>query len=157
MNGSFLCSVAMAQHVVVLRSVVTAPWRALNAAWTIQIFYELSFCHCCWCCWESLLVECWTCDQKVENSNPNRSIGRIFFSRVNFVYWLFFSVCSTPVLPQWHIKDSSHWHIKDSSHSAKSAGGRLHLNMHTTLTLYISMHEPGYPPDLRVNVLCVVK
>ena len=35
-------------------------------------------------------------------------------------------VRSTPVLPQWH--------VKDPSHSAKSAGGRLHLNMRTPLT-----------------------
>ena len=26
------------------------------------------------------------------------------------------------------------WHVKDPSHSTKSAGGRLHLNMHTPLT-----------------------
>ena len=26
------------------------------------------------------------------------------------------------------------WHIKDPGHSAKSADGRLHLNMHTPLT-----------------------
>ena len=26
------------------------------------------------------------------------------------------------------------WHVKDSGHSAKSAGGRLHLNTHTPLT-----------------------
>ena len=32
----------------------------------------------------------------------------------------------TPVLPQWH--------VKDPGHSAKSAGGRLHLNTHTLLT-----------------------
>ena len=31
-----------------------------------------------------------------------------------------------PLLPQWH--------IKDPSHSAKSTGGRLHLNMHIPLT-----------------------
>ena len=31
-----------------------------------------------------------------------------------------------PVLPQWH--------VKDPGHSAKSAVGRLHLNMHTPLT-----------------------
>ena len=31
-----------------------------------------------------------------------------------------------PMLPQWH--------VKDSGHSAKSAGGRLHLNTHTSLT-----------------------
>ena len=31
-----------------------------------------------------------------------------------------------PVLQQWH--------LKDPGHSAKSAGGRLHLNIHTPLT-----------------------
>ena len=40
--------------------------------------------------------------------------------------WLLFSVCSTPLLPQWH--------IKGLGHSTKSAGGRLHLNMHTPFT-----------------------
>ena len=35
----------------------------------------------------------------------------------------YFSIRSTPVLPQSH--------IKDPGHSAKSAGGRLQLNMHT--------------------------
>ena len=38
-----------------------------------------------------------------------------------------FSVRPTPVLPQWH--------VKDPGYSAKSAGGRLHLTMHTPLTL----------------------
>ena len=37
-----------------------------------------------------------------------------------------FGVRSTPVLPQWH--------VKDSGHPAKSAGCRLHLNTHTPLT-----------------------
>ena len=37
-----------------------------------------------------------------------------------------FGVCSTPVLPQWR--------VKYPGHSAKSAGGRLHLNTHTPLT-----------------------
>ena len=37
-----------------------------------------------------------------------------------------FRVRSTPVLPQWH--------VKDPGHSANSAGGRLHLNTHTPLT-----------------------
>ena len=49
-----------------------------------------------------------------------------FFSRVNFLCGLLFGVCSTPVLPQWH--------VKDPGHSAKSAGGKLHLNTHTPLT-----------------------
>ena len=37
-----------------------------------------------------------------------------------------FDVCSTLVLPQWH--------VKDPGHSAKSAGDTLHLNKHTSLT-----------------------
>ena len=39
-----------------------------------------------------------------------------------------FSTCvrSTSLLPQWH--------VKDLGHSAKTAGGRLHLNIHTPLT-----------------------
>ena len=45
-------------------------------------------------------IACWldrqTRDQKVASSNPGRSSGRIFFSRVNFVCWLLFDVCSTP-------------------------------------------------------------
>ena len=43
------------------------------------------------------------------------------------------------------------WHVKDPSHSAKSAGGRLHLNMHTPLTqrsrsgltMLLSRHSVG--------------
>ena len=67
-----------------------------------------------------------TRDRKVASSNPNRSGGRIFFSRVNFVCQLLFGVRSTPVLLQWH--------VKDHGHSAKSASGSLHLNTHTPLT-----------------------
>ena len=52
-------------------------------------------------------------------------------------------VPSTPVL--------QHWHMKDPGHSAKSAGGRLHLNMHTPLTqqsqsgltMLLSRHSVG--------------
>ena len=47
-------------------------------------------------------------DRKVASSNPGRSSRRIFFSRVNFVCWLLFGVRSTPVLPQWHVKDPGH-------------------------------------------------
>ena len=75
---------------------------------------------------DSLLVrvpDSWS--KKVASSNPGRSGGWIVFSRVNFVCWLLFDVRSTPVLPQWH--------VKDPGHSAGSAGGRLNLNMHTPL------------------------
>ena len=37
-----------------------------------------------------------------------------------------FGVRSTPLLPQWHVKDPGHF--------AESADGRLHLNTHTPLT-----------------------
>ena len=74
-------------------------------------------------------------DRKVVGSNPGRSCRLIFFSIVNIVCWLLFGVCSTPVLPQWH--------VKDPGHSAKSAGGRLHLNMHTS-----------WPNEVRVGWLC---
>ena len=73
-------------------------------------------------CW----IECQTHYQKVASPKPSRSSGRIFFSRDSFVCWLFFGVGSTPVLPQWH--------MKDPGHSTKSAGGRLHLNAHRPLT-----------------------
>ena len=47
------------------------------------------------------------------------------------------------------------WHIKDPGHSAKSAGGRLHLNMHTPLTQWcrsgltmrLSRHTMGTYPE----------
>ena len=45
------------------------------------------------------LVELQTCDWKVLSSNPIRINRRIFFSRVNFLCWLVFGVCSTPMLP----------------------------------------------------------
>ena len=43
---------------------------------------------------DSLLVECWTRDQKIVSLNPGRSSGRIFFSRVNFLCWLLVDVFS---------------------------------------------------------------
>ena len=86
----------------------------------------LAIIYYTWGSWNSMLVERQIRDWMVASLNPSRSGGRIFFSRVNFVCWLLFSVHSTSVLPQWY--------VKDPSHSAKSAGGRLHLTMHTPLT-----------------------
>ena len=46
----------------------------------------------------------------------------------------YFGIRSTPVLPQQH--------VKDPGHSAKSAGGRLQLNMHTPyINTYVALHE----------------
>ena len=70
-------------------------------------------------------VERWTRDRKVASSNPGRSSGRILFSRVNFLCRLLIGFRSTPVLLPSH--------VEDPGHSAKSASGRLHVNMHTPL------------------------
>ena len=75
--------------------------------------------------WDSLLVERRTRDRKVASSNPGRSDRGIFFSRVNFVCWLLFSVLSTLVLLQWL--------VKYPNHSGQSADGRLRWNTHTPL------------------------
>ena len=51
------------------------------------------------------------------------------FSSPELTFWIdsySIDVRSTPVLPQWH--------VKDAGHSAKSTGGRLHLNTLTPLT-----------------------
>ena len=62
--------------------------------------------------------------------------------------WLLFGVRSTPVLPQWY--------LKDPGHSAKSAGGgRLPLNTYTPLTqrsrsrltMPLSRHSVGTYPE----------
>ena len=67
---------------------------------------------------DSMLVERQTGDQKVAGSNPSRSGGRIFFSRVGFVHLILFGISSTPILPQRH--------IKEPDHSAESTGTPKH-------------------------------
>ena len=67
---------------------------------------------------------------------------------------LLFGVRSTPVLPQWH--------VKEPCHSAKSAGGRLHLNTHTPLTqrsrsgltMPLSRHSVGTYPETSSHATC---
>ena len=78
-----------------------------------------------------------------------------FRSRVrrstNYLSRLLFGVRSTPVSPQWH--------VKDPGHSAKIAGGRLHLNTHTPLTqqsqsgltLPLSGHSTGTYLEARAH------
>ena len=73
----------------------------------------------------SLLAESRTCDRKVASSCPGRSAGE-FSSQVLISVLTLIRCPFHPCLPQWH--------VKDPGHSAKSAGSRLHLNTHTTLT-----------------------
>ena len=54
---------------------------------------------------DSLLVERRTRDRKVASSNPGRSGGRIFLSRVNLHADSYSVSLSTPRLPQWHVKN----------------------------------------------------
>ena len=101
-----------------------------------------------------MLVELRTRDRKVASSNPGRIGLRIFFSRVNFVCLLLFGVRFTPVLPQWH--------VKKLGYSAKSAGGRLHLNTHTPLTqrsqsgltMPLCRHSVGIYPETSSHATC---
>ena len=65
-----------------------------------------------------------------------------------------FGVFSIPVLLQWH--------VKNPSHSAKNAGGRLHLNMHTPLTqqswcgltVPVSRYSVGIYPATSSHATC---
>ena len=57
---------------------------------------------------------------------PARAAGEFSFLESTSCADSLSGVRSTPVLSQWH--------IKDPGHSAKSAGGRLHLNTHTPST-----------------------
>ena len=62
----------------------------------------------------------------------------------------------TPVLPQWHVKK------KKTGHSAKSAGGRLHLNTYTSLTqrsrcrmtMPLSRHSVRTYPETSSHATC---
>ena len=54
------------------------------------------------------------------------------------------------------------WHVKDPGHSAKSAGGRLHLNTHTSvtqqswsgLTMPLSRNSVGTYPETSSHATC---
>ena len=76
-----------------------------------QMFIVMALTERCWSCFLFFLVyvfygtgvaqwlERRTRDRKVVGSNPDRSGGRIFFTRVHFLWWLL-GIRSTPVLPQ---------------------------------------------------------
>ena len=76
---------------------------------------------------EQARIACWWSAGPIIRRLRVRILARVVgeFSSSEFVCWLLFGVHSTHVLRQWH--------VKDTGHSAKSAGGRLHLSMHTPL------------------------
>ena len=55
---------------------------------------------------------------------PAGTEGQFSSPRSTFCADSYFGIPSTPVLPR-------QYDVKDPGHSAKSAGGRLHLNTHT--------------------------
>ena len=67
------------------------------------------------------LVERQTRDWNIMGSFLGKGGERIFFSRVNFFCRLLCCVCSSPVLPQWH--------VKDAGQSARIEGGKFQISM----------------------------
>ena len=98
-----------------------------HLAGTTRRLPSLCSCKRSRCCFHShsLFVKRRLVIERFASSNPGRSDGRYFYTRVK-VCRLFLGVRSTPVFLQWH--------VKDPGHSTNSAGGRLHLNTHTPLT-----------------------
>ena len=132
-------------------------WFLANYEYLTSTARSTCICHTFICLKrrrDSLLAKCCTHDQKVASLNPSRGSGRIFFSKDNFVCWILFSILSTPVWPQWY--------VKEPCHSAKSAGGRLHLNTHVPLTwqsqsgltMPLSRHSVGTYQETNSHATC---
>ena len=96
-------------------------------------------------CWWSVYIFHWL---------PCQVIFTVGESGLDCCFPCYVCVLSTPVLPQWH--------VKDSGHSAKSAGGRLHLNTHTPLTqqsrngltMPLCRHSMGTYPETSSRATC---
>ena len=104
---------------------------------------------------DSKLVECQTSDQKVASSG--RSSGRIFYLSELFMLTLIWCLLPPPSPPL-------QLHVKDPVTSAKSTGGRLHLNMHETLNQQsqsglrmLSRHSVGTYQEKRVYTQLIRK
>ena len=98
---------------------------------------------------DSLLVRAPSLSKKCEFDS--RQVRRKIFLLQSQLCVLSFSVRSTPLLPQWY--------VKDPDHSVKNAGSRLHLNMHTPLiqrsrcglTMPLFRHSVGTYPETSSN------
>ena len=79
--------------------------------------------------------------EKLQVQVPAGAVGEFFSPGSTFYADSYFGLCSTPVLPQQH--------VKDPGHSARSAGGgRLQLNMH-------ACHFTNPSPVMHVFSVCV--
>ena len=96
---------------------------------------------------DSLLVRALNSWWKGHEFRSRQEQQKNFFSTVNFVCLLLFSVCSTPELTAVACKRQRSF--------CQSAGGRLHLNMRTPftqqswsgLTMLLSRHSVGTYPE----------
>ena len=85
---------------------------------------------------------------------PAGAAGEISSPELTLCADSLFGVCSTPVLPQWH--------VKFPGHSANSASGRLHLNTYTHLTqqswrgltMPLSRNSVGTHPGTSSHATC---
>ena len=92
-------------------------------------------------------LECRTRDWKVAGSSPCRSSGRIFSSWVNFLCWLLFWYPFHPCVTAVACKRSQSF-CQKCNHSARSASGRLQLNVH-------ACHFTNPSPVMHVFIVCV--
>ena len=103
-------------------------------------------------------IACWlerrALDRKVASSNPGRGRRGSFLLQSQLCELTLIRCPFHPVLPQWH--------VKDPGHTANSAGGGLHLTMHTPLTqrsrsgliMPLSRHSVGTYPETSSHATC---
>ena len=70
-------------------------WDCSTVSLTIKAYSDIEVCVCVCVCEQERVgiaqwLERWTRDQKIVGSNPCWNGGIIFFSRINFLYWLLF-------------------------------------------------------------------
>ena len=141
---------AMKTHIDCISSkrVIRLPGKPLTTFWSTNT--PASFTHCgesaSYLCpfvsmvFHRIVGSTGLVIEKVASLSPGRSWWRIFLSRVNFVCWLLFSVCSTPVLPKWHIETlvilpKVHLNVLTPK-TQWSQSGLTMLSMHSVGTCY---------------------
>ena len=74
------------------------------------------------CCENPSVTQCWTYDRKVTGSSPGKSSGRIFFSRVNHLFWLLFWYPFHPCVTvaackrSWSLSQKCWWQVTAKTH-----------------------------------------
>ena len=120
------------------QSWLLAFWKKIPIARIMSYTDFSGWTECCTleariACW----LECLTRDQKVACSNPGRSGGKFFFSRVNFMCWLWstFHACDTTVAHKipWSFCQKCRWQVTPK-HSRSQSGLTMPLLGHSVGT-----------------------